>query len=102
MAISKDVYDKEVIVSPMEELPQEDDLTPPFDPSEVELSILLKALTRFFFPQILKLNGYINHRKFIILVHSGNTHYFIHCHISQDSRNQLLYLCSQQFSIHDF
>jgi hypothetical protein len=41
MAISEDVPEKEVNVSPVDEIPQEDDLTPSFDPPKVELLIFL-------------------------------------------------------------
>jgi hypothetical protein len=85
MAISEDVSDEDVDVPHVEELPQEDDHTPPSDPPEVEPLISLNALTSFSAPQTLKLIGYIKHRKFIILVDSGNTHNFIHHHISQET-----------------
>jgi hypothetical protein len=68
----------------VEELPPTDDTTPPTDPPEVEPLISLHALTGFSTPQTLKLIGYIKHRKVIILVDSGNTHNFIHCHIAQE------------------
>jgi hypothetical protein len=69
----------------MSELPKYIDITPPSDPPEVEPVISLNALTRFSAPQTLKLIGYIKHWKVIILVDSGNTHNFIHCHISQET-----------------
>jgi hypothetical protein len=81
-------------------LPQEDDLTPPSDPPEVEPLISLNALTGFSAPQTLKLIGYIKHRKVIILVDSGSTHNFIHHCLSQEIN--CLYPCCQQFSNHDF
>jgi hypothetical protein len=91
MAISEDVSDEDVDVSPVEELPQADDPTPPSDPPEVEPLISLNALTGFSAPQTLKLIGYIKHRKVIILVDSGNTHNFIHRCISQEIN---CYICA--------
>jgi hypothetical protein len=41
MSISEVVPEKEVDVSPVEEIPQEDDITPSFDPPKVELLIFL-------------------------------------------------------------
>jgi hypothetical protein len=38
----------------------------------------------FFAPQTLELIGYIKHMKFIILVDSGSTLNFIHCHRAQE------------------
>jgi hypothetical protein len=84
MAISEDVSDEDVEVSPEEALPQEDDITPPSDPPKVEPLISLNALTGFSAPQTLKLIGYIKHMKVIILVDSGNTHNFIHHHLAQE------------------
>jgi hypothetical protein len=60
-------------------------MTPPSDPPKVEPVISLNALTRFSTPQTLKLIGYIKHWKVIILVDSGSTHNFIHCHIAQET-----------------
>ena len=84
MAISEDVSNEDVEVSPEVELPQAYDLNFPYDPPEVEPLILLNALTGFSAPQTLKLIGYIKHRKFIILVDSGNTHNFIHHCLAQE------------------
>jgi hypothetical protein len=84
MSIYDDVFDEDVNVSPVEELPTLDGLTSPFDPTEVEPLISLNALTSLFAPQTLKLIGYIKHRKGIILVDSGNTHNFIHHRIAQE------------------
>ena len=83
MAMIEDISEEEVVVSPMDELPLPSDLTPPSDPPEVDPTISLNALTSYFAPQNLKLIGYINNRKVIILVDSGSTHNFIHHHISQ-------------------
>jgi hypothetical protein len=58
-------------------------ITPPSNSNEVEPVILLNDLTGFSSLQTLKLIGYIKHKKVIILVDSGSTHNFIHCHISQ-------------------
>jgi hypothetical protein len=57
------MFYEDVDVSPVEELPQVDDLTHPSDPPEVEPLISLHALTGFYAPQTLKLIGYIKHRK---------------------------------------
>jgi hypothetical protein len=67
------------------ESPEPTDITLPLDPPEVEPVISLNALTGFSTPQTLKLIGYIKHRKVIILVDSGSTHNFIHCHIAQET-----------------
>jgi len=83
MAISKYVSREEVEAPPVDESPEPTVLTPPLNPPEVELVISLNDLTDFFAPQTLKVIGYIKHRKFIILVDSGNTHYCIHCCIAQ-------------------
>jgi hypothetical protein len=64
--------------------PEPTDITPPLDPPEVEPIISLNFLTSFSAPQMLKLIGYIKHRKFIILVDSGSTHNFIHHRIAQE------------------
>jgi hypothetical protein len=85
MAISKEVSHEYVEVSLEVALPQTNDITMPFDPHEVEPLISLNALTGVFSPRILKLIGYIKHKKVIILVDSGNTHNFIHCHLSQET-----------------
>jgi hypothetical protein len=84
MAISEDVFDEDVEVSPEVALPQIYDITLPYDPPEVEPLISLNALTGFFSPQTLKLIGYIKHMKVIILVDSGNTHNFIHFRLAQE------------------
>jgi hypothetical protein len=78
MAISEDVLDENVEVSPKAMLPQKDDLTLPSNPFEVEPLITLNSLTIFSAPQTLKLITYIKNRKVIILVNSGSTHNFIH------------------------
>jgi hypothetical protein len=85
MAISEDVVDEEAKFSPMEELPQEYDPTPPYDPPEVEPLISMHTLVGFCIPQTLKLTSYIKHRKFIILIDCGNTHNFIHRRIVEES-----------------
>jgi hypothetical protein len=91
MNIFEDVYDEDVDVSPIEEIPQEDDLAPPSDPPEVELLILLNVLTRFFALQTLKLFGYIKHREFIIIIDNRNNHNFIHRCIAQEVN---FYICA--------
>jgi hypothetical protein len=58
-------------------------MTPPSDPPEFEPVTSLNDLTGFSAPQTLKLIGYINHRKVIILVDSGSHHNFIHRRITQ-------------------
>jgi hypothetical protein len=84
MAISEDVSYEDVEVSLEAELPQIDNISPPFEPPEVEPLILLNALTSFSAPQTLKLIGYIKNRKVIILVDSGSTHNFIHRRLTQE------------------
>jgi hypothetical protein len=44
MAMTEDVFEEEAIVSPVDDLPPLADLTPPFDPPEVEPTISLNAL----------------------------------------------------------
>jgi hypothetical protein len=83
MAISEDVSEEEVENSPIAELPNQLDITPPSDPPKVEPVISLNALTGFSTPQTLKLIGYIKNIKFIILIDSGSTHNFIHHHIAK-------------------
>jgi hypothetical protein len=82
MAISEDVAEEEVVVSLVEKIPLLDATTEPPDPPKVDPLISLHALTSFYAPQMLKLIGYIKHIKVIILVDSGSTHNFIHCHIA--------------------
>jgi len=85
MAISEDVSKEEVEDPSMAESLQPIDITPPLDPPEVEPIISLNALTVFSSPQTIKLICYIRHKKVIILIDSGNTHNFIHRHISQET-----------------
>jgi hypothetical protein len=84
MAMTEDVSEEDVIFSPVYEIPPPSNLTPPSNPLDVELVILLNALTGFSAPQTLKLIGYIKNRKVIILVDSGSTHNFIHLYISKE------------------
>lgn len=51
MAVTKDVSEEEVVVSPVGELPLPFDLTPASDPPEVEPVISLNALTGFSLPR---------------------------------------------------
>ena len=90
MAISEDISEDDVKDPPVVESHEPTDMTPPFDPPEVESVISLNALTGFYSPQTIKLIGYIKHRKVIILVDSGRIHNFIHCHISQETN---CYIC---------
>jgi hypothetical protein len=85
MAISEDISKEDVETPLVSESPQMTDIISPLDPPEVELVISLNALTGFSTPQTLKLIGYINHRKVIILAYSGSTHNFIHRHIAQET-----------------
>jgi len=85
MSISDDVSEEDVETPLVSESPKTMDITPSSDPPEVEPVISLNALTGFFSPQTLKIIGYNKHRKFIILVDSGNTHNFIHRTISQET-----------------
>ena len=78
MVVTEDFSEEDVVVPPVEELPPPFDLTPLFDPPEVEPVISLNALTGFSAPQTLKLISYIKNREVIILVDSGSTHNFIH------------------------
>jgi hypothetical protein len=85
MAISEDIWEEDFETPLVSESPKTTEITPPLDPVEVELIISLNSLTGFSAPQTLKLIGYIKHRKVIILVDSGSTHNFIHCHIAQET-----------------
>jgi hypothetical protein len=85
MAISKDISKEDVETPIVPESPEITNITPPSNPPKVEPIISLNALTGFSAPQTLKLIDYIKHRKFIILVDSGSTHNFIHCHIAQET-----------------
>jgi hypothetical protein len=71
MAMNEDASKDEAVVSPVDELPSPSDLTPPFDPPEVELVISLNALTGFSSPHKLKLIGYITNQKVVILMDNG-------------------------------
>jgi hypothetical protein len=86
MAISEEISEEDEETPSMSESSESTDITPPLDPPEVEPVISLNALTGFSAPQPLKLIGYIKHRKVIILVDSGSTHHFIHCHIAQETQ----------------
>jgi hypothetical protein len=85
MAISEDVPEEDVTVPLVEEPSLPDATQEPADPPEVDPLISLHALTSFSAPQMLKLIGYIKHRKVIILVDSGSTHNFIHRRIAQET-----------------
>ncbi|MCZ2221939.1 retropepsin-like aspartic protease family protein, partial [Corynebacterium pilbarense] len=85
MAISKDISEEDVETPLVSKSPETTDITPPSDPPKVKPVISLNDLTGFSAPQILKLIGYIKHRKVIILVDSGSTHNFIHRRISQET-----------------
>jgi hypothetical protein len=85
MAISEDVFEDDVEASLVAESYEPTDMTPPSDPPEVEPIISLNDLIGFSAPQTLKLIGYINHQKVIILVDNGSTHNFIHHHIAQET-----------------
>jgi len=74
MAISKDVYDEDNKVSLEAELPPTDDITSPSNPPKVEPLISLHTFTSFSSPQTLKMIGYINHMKVIILVTESCLH----------------------------
>ena len=83
MAIYENISEEDVETPLVSDSPEITNITPPLDPPKVEPVISLNALTGFSAPQILKLIGYIKHRKIIILVDSGSTHNFIHCRIAQ-------------------
>jgi hypothetical protein len=91
MVVTEDISEEDVVVSPVEELPPQSDLTPLSDPPKVEPVISLNSLTGFSAPQNLKLIGYIKNRKVIILVDGGSTHNFIHRDISQEVN---YYICA--------
>ena len=99
MAVPEALSEEDVVVPPVEELPPPSDMTPPFDPPEVESMISLNDLTILSSPQTLKLIGYIKNRKFIILVDNDSTHNFIHRCISQEVN---CYICAvNNFQIND-
>jgi hypothetical protein len=85
MAISEDISEEDIETPLMSESAKTPDITPPSDPLEVEPVISLNALTDFSSPQTLNLIDYIKHQKVIILIDSGSTHNFIHCHIAQEN-----------------
>jgi hypothetical protein len=85
MAISEDVLEEDVEDPLVSVSPEPTDITPPSNAPEVEPVISLNSITRFSTPQTIKIIGYINHRKVIILVDSGITHNFIHHCISQEN-----------------
>jgi hypothetical protein len=84
MTMTEDLFEEDVVVPPMEELPLPSNLTPPSDPLDVDPLISLNALIGFSAPQTLKSNAYIKNRKVIILVDNGSTHNFIHRRIAQE------------------
>jgi hypothetical protein len=84
LVVIEDIYEEDVVVPLVGELPPPYDMTPPSDPPNVDSVISLNALTRFSAPQTLKLFGYIKTRKVIIIVDSGRTHNCIHRCISQE------------------
>jgi hypothetical protein len=86
MAISKEISEEDEETPSMSKSPKSTDITPPSDPPKVEPVISLNALTSFSTPQPLKLIDDIKHQKVIILVDSGSTHNFIHCHIAQETQ----------------
>jgi hypothetical protein len=89
MAISEDVSEEDVGAPLVSESPEPTEITPHSEPPEVEPVISLNSLTGFSAPQTLKIIDYIKHRKFIILVDSGNTQNFIHRHISQETNRYI-------------
>jgi hypothetical protein len=52
MAMTEDFSEEDVVFPPVEELPPPSDLIPPSDPPEVDLVILLNALTGFSSPRL--------------------------------------------------
>jgi hypothetical protein len=85
MAIFEDISEEDVETPLVLESPEIMDITPPFDPPEVEPIISLNSLTGFSAPQTLKLISYIKHQKVIIPVDSVSTHNFIHRCIAQET-----------------
>jgi len=59
MAMTEDVSEEEVVVSPVDELPPPSDMNLPSDPPKVESVISLNSLIGFFAPHTLNLIGYI-------------------------------------------
>jgi hypothetical protein len=47
MVVTKDISKEDVVVPPVEELPFPSELTPPFDPLDVDPMISLNSPTRF-------------------------------------------------------
>jgi hypothetical protein len=84
MAMMKDIFEEEVNVSHVPKLPPPANIHPPSDPPKFEPHISMNALTGFSTPQNLKLIGYIENQKVIILIDSGSTHNFIHHYIYQE------------------
>jgi hypothetical protein len=50
MVVIEDLSKEDVVVPPMEELPPPSDLTPPYDPPNIDLMISLNALIGFSAP----------------------------------------------------
>jgi hypothetical protein len=67
----EDVSKEDGYISPSEVLPQTDDPIAPFDPPKFKPLISLNVLTGISAPHKLKLIGYINNKKNIVLI---NTH----------------------------
>jgi hypothetical protein len=84
MVVTENIFEEDIVVPHVEELPPPSDMTPPSDPPDVDSMISLNSLTSFSSPQTLKLIGYIKNRKFIIIMDNGITHNFIHRRISQE------------------
>jgi hypothetical protein len=70
MSILEDVSEEDVEAPLVSMSPKPIDMIPPSDPPKVEATISLNALTGFSIPQTLKIIGYIENRKVIILVDS--------------------------------
>jgi hypothetical protein len=85
MVIYEDVPEEDVTVPLIEEPSLLDATHEPVDPPEFDPLISLHALTGISAPKMLKLIGYIKHRKVIILVDNGSTHNFIHHCISKET-----------------
>jgi hypothetical protein len=99
MSISEEISEEDEENPSMSESPESTDITPSSDPPEVESVISLNALTGFSAPQMLKLIGYIKHRKVIILVDSGNIHNFIHRRIAQETHCYIHFVNNFQIMI---
>jgi len=83
--IFMEICNDEAEVIPLETLHPSIKDIPPYNLHDVDPQIYLHALIGNFPPQTLKLISCIKHHNIIILIGSGRTLNFIHCHISQET-----------------